>query len=82
MPEADKANISPATHMRIHKGEKPLQCEFCDYRSGDASNMSKHRKSKLLHLLAQETMLTEVQHMHLRSMSALLAIRPFVEQTL
>ena len=45
----DKAFPSVAylkVHERVHTGEKPFACAYCDYRASQSSRLTKHLKSK------------------------------------
>uniref|UniRef100_A0A8D9EYV0 RE1-silencing transcription factor n=1 Tax=Cacopsylla melanoneura TaxID=428564 RepID=A0A8D9EYV0_9HEMI len=32
------------THVRIHLGVKPFQCNLCDYSSNDSRNLNRHKR--------------------------------------
>jgi uncharacterized Zn-finger protein len=31
-------------HERVHSGEKPYGCHYCEYRAADASNVTAHER--------------------------------------
>lgn len=48
-------------HRNVHTGDKPFQCQYCAYASGDPTNLRKHEKgvhSKGLTALQQKTLAT------------------------
>jgi uncharacterized Zn-finger protein len=36
--------VQVSVHERIHTGDKPYQCSFCDYRANQRGNMRTHER--------------------------------------